>query len=104
MGHYARLSYCWGGDQIVKTTRKTLEQMIRGIEVSTLPQSLQDAVTVARQMGVRWLWVDCLCIIQGDSLDWAIESARMSDVYRNALFMISADVALNARAGSSTLR
>lgn len=37
-----------------------------------------------------YLWIDALCIIQDDPLDWDIESAKMSGVYNNALLTIMA--------------
>ncbi|KAJ9659373.1 hypothetical protein H2201_007398 [Coniosporium apollinis] len=50
-------------------------------------------------MEVQFLWIDSLCIIQDDPGDWATESAKMSGLYRNALFTISADVAQDVHAG-----
>ncbi len=49
---------------------------------------IQDAVTVCRTFRVRYLWVDALCIIQGDVQDWEQESSIMGDVFQNAYFTI----------------
>jgi hypothetical protein len=36
---------------------------------SNLGQTLQDAIKVAHSLGLRFLWVDSLCIIQDDPKD-----------------------------------
>src|SRR2546429_4474745 len=66
VGRYIALSYCWGGEQSIKTTVDSLEAHKRKIELSTLSQSLQDAVTVTRKLKIQYLWIDALCIIQNN--------------------------------------
>lgn len=93
-GQYVALSYCWGDpkfNNVLKTSSQTFEKHTRGIEFESLPKTLQDAVTITRRLGLKYLWVDALCIIQGDLEDWAKESARMCDVYSNAYLTISGD-------------
>lgn len=88
---YAALSYCWGGvDPTAKTTNANFKHGCRTIEFSSLPQCLKDAVAVTRSLGVRYLWVDALCIIQGDADDWAREAGTMFSVFRNAYVTIGA--------------
>ncbi|TGJ83876.1 hypothetical protein E0Z10_g4879 [Xylaria hypoxylon] len=41
-------------------------------------------------MGIDYLWIDSLCIIQNDEQDWEKESAKMCDYYENAICTISA--------------
>lgn len=60
-GHYAALSHCWGVSRQFTTTKATLEARKSGIDVPTLPKTFQDAVTVTRELGVRYLWLDSLC-------------------------------------------
>ncbi len=64
-------------------------------------QTLKDAVTVCRNMDVRYLWIDALCIIQNDvdEMDWYTESSMMRHIYSNALFAIAADISRDAEAG-----
>ncbi|KAF2689128.1 heterokaryon incompatibility, partial [Lentithecium fluviatile CBS 122367] len=52
------------------------------------PQTIRDAILMTRSLGVFYLWIDALCIIQGS--DDRCESARMADVYGNACFAIIA--------------
>jgi hypothetical protein len=59
---YAVLSYCWGGDQKTKTITSNLMQHKHGINVQTLPQTIQDAIDVTRRLRLEYLWVDALCM------------------------------------------
>lgn len=88
---YAALSYCWGNVKpTVLTTRANLDSHQQNIKLLALPQCLRDAVTVARGLEIRYLWIDALCIIQGDSDDWARESATMCQLFQNAYVTIAA--------------
>lgn len=62
--------------------------------VKIIPQTIKDAIEFTRILGVRYLWVDSLCILQGDSeeakADWNEESVKMKVIYRNALLTIGA--------------
>ena len=42
------------------------------------------------RLGCANLWIDALCIIQDDRLDWARESVKMGSVYENAHLTIAA--------------
>ena len=90
MAPYIALSHCWGKNPIVRTTTSTLAQRKQGIEISLLPPTFRDAIIIARRLDVRYLWIDSLCIIQDDELDWQTESAKMSTIYQHALLTISA--------------
>jgi hypothetical protein len=68
-GRYIALSYCWGKDQAVKTTKSSLESHRLGFSTFELPKTIQDAIYVAQALGCQYLWVDALCIIQDDKHD-----------------------------------
>ncbi len=87
---YAALSYCWGGDQPVKLTKGTQQELENGIAISELPRTLRDAISVARDLGFNYLWIDALCIIQDDKDDQNREIAHMASYYNNARLTISA--------------
>ena len=87
---YACLSYCWGEDQPEKTTTANISKHKNGILISELPQTIQDAIRVTQSLGVRFLWVDSLCIIQDDPQDMAKELSMMPDYYENSLVTICA--------------
>lgn len=80
-GRYATLSYSWGGYKDSRTLRINYEDRKKGITYNSLPPVFQQAVKVTRGMGIRYLWIDALCIIQEDAEDWCREAALMSDVY-----------------------
>jgi hypothetical protein len=69
-GKYVCLSHCWGNAQLVKTLTNNIEGMKRGIALASLPKTFQDAVLMTRRLGIRYLWIDSLCIIQDDGDDW----------------------------------
>lgn len=62
-----------------------------GIPVSSLPRTFRDAVTATRALGLRYLWIDSLCIVQDDPEDWAREAGRMAGVYGGAHVVIAAN-------------
>jgi len=99
LGRWVALSHCWGGEQPMKTTTGTLEARQAGIQLEELPQTFVDAVTITKRLGFRYLWIDSLCIIQDSKADWAKEASRMGSVYKHAALTISANLAVNCRAG-----
>ncbi|UPK94643.1 hypothetical protein LCI18_005578 [Fusarium solani-melongenae] len=90
---YVTLSHCWGVDtsRHVRTTHATLSRHLDSIVIQKLPQSFQDAIKVTRHLGIRFLWIDSLCICQDDPDVWAREAAAMQRVYAGAFLTISAD-------------
>lgn len=87
---YAALSYCWGNaDDAARqstTTSANLADRMRGSDLKYLSPVARDAVKVCAELGIRYLWIDALCILQGkeDIHDWEAESVKMVDIYRNA--------------------
>jgi hypothetical protein len=85
---YAALSYCWGPEQDAKQQLKTLssnlQQHRERILFNAATRVIQDAVTAARALSIRYLWIDALCIIQDDTNDWRKESGQMGSIYANA--------------------
>ncbi|KAH6879498.1 heterokaryon incompatibility protein-domain-containing protein, partial [Thelonectria olida] len=98
---YITLSYCWGPRKNpIVTTRESLSRhMNTGIQVSDLPETLRDTVRLTQLLNVKYLWIDALCIVQGDRDDWIREAAQMSSVYSQALLTIAADGAPDTYAG-----
>lgn len=93
--HYATLSHCWGDTHPPKTTRSNIGEMIKNISWRDLPKVFQDGIRVCRRLGLRYIWIDSLCILQDSKEDWEIESAKMSDYYENAYITISAESSAN---------
>ncbi|OCL07138.1 HET-domain-containing protein, partial [Glonium stellatum] len=87
---YVALSHCWGKCRAFLTTRANLNDRKRGFRMADLPGTFRDAVRVVRSLGIRYVWIDSVCILQGDVDDWEIESAKMAGVYENATLVIAA--------------
>lgn len=64
-----------------------------------MPQTFIDAITITRRLGLKYLWIDSLCICQDDSEDWARQSGLMADVYSNAYVVIAANRSSDCRGG-----
>jgi len=60
LGRYAALSYVWGESSPFATTRANIEANKRGIDTDQLPKTFQDAILIAREMGIGYLWIDSL--------------------------------------------
>jgi Heterokaryon incompatibility protein (HET) len=96
---YAALSHCWGKSLPLSTTAATMTRFLETIPISALPQTFKDAVVVARRLGIRHLWIDSLCIVQDDEVDWFREAATMASVYGNAQITIMASRASSSEQG-----
>jgi hypothetical protein len=98
-GSYLALSHCWGGKIAMQTTRENLNARKEGIRFGELPETFQDAVTVTRGLGLKYLWIDALCIIQDDQDDWGKESGNMAAIYQNAYVVLGADMSADSHGG-----
>lgn len=99
-GQYAALSYCWGTAQgVLKTTTENLPVHQNDIPWDQVPKTIRDAIIISRTIGIFYLWIDSLCIIQNDKDDWETEAAKMGDYYSNALLTIGASSAASATEG-----
>ncbi|KAH7312022.1 heterokaryon incompatibility protein-domain-containing protein [Rhexocercosporidium sp. MPI-PUGE-AT-0058] len=103
--HYVTLSYCWGPPGLnATTTKENIEERRRKISFESLPKTVQDAVKVTRELGIRYLWVDALCIIQEDKDDWERESAVMGQIYRKSLCTLAAAIGKDCNGGLFAVR
>lgn len=100
---YVTLSYIWGGPLQVQATRHNLPSLMQGIEVGNLPQTIQDAIHITRELGFRYLWADVLCIIQDSDDDKEREIGKMGYIYRHSALTLAASCARNAYHGFDPL-
>jgi hypothetical protein len=75
-GQYAALSYCWGGDQPYKMIISNQNSYTKELASTVFPKTLSDAIRVCREVGLRYIWIDALCIIQDDPKDKARETMQ----------------------------
>ncbi|OTB13671.1 hypothetical protein K445DRAFT_368493 [Daldinia sp. EC12] len=97
---YVVLSHRWGkptGQPRFGTLCANIESFKDYINLDDLPQTFKDAVIVTRHLGIKFLWIDSLCIIQDSAEDWITESAKMDEIFNSAYCTIAA-----SSAGSTT--
>ncbi|OAP57213.1 hypothetical protein AYL99_07951 [Fonsecaea erecta] len=79
---FATLSYVWGrSDESVPDGEQLPQQ---------LPRVIEDALTVAKQVGIPYLWVDRYCISQTNLEEKAAQIKKMDPIYSSASFTIFA--------------
>ncbi|KAG9228839.1 heterokaryon incompatibility protein-domain-containing protein [Amylocarpus encephaloides] len=93
---YAALSYCWGKDASMQLLRNTIELWKQSLPFQDLPKTIQDAIFTCRKIGVQYLWVDRLCIIQDDPKDLSRELSIMVNIYRRSSLTLCAGSAESA--------
>lgn len=97
---YVALTYCWGEwPQFFppKTTCRNLNSRVHKLPISDLPVLFREAIEVTRRLGIQFIWIDALCIIQDTSnhdctqhqQDWSREGTKMAEYYGNAFLTIS---------------
>jgi hypothetical protein len=101
---YAAVSYRWGFKQKVITTSRNINQRMIGIDFNLLPATFQDAIVVTETLGLRFLWIDALCIIQESDdpemeKDKDQEIRQMANIFENATITIIASRAKTANDG-----
>lgn len=87
---YMTLSHCWGDTHPMTTTRESSIERKAGILISDLPETFKHFVLLANALGVEYIWIDSLCIIQDDHDDWAREGGKMALVYAHSYLNIAA--------------
>ncbi|KAK5659453.1 hypothetical protein OQA88_654 [Cercophora sp. LCS_1] len=99
LGRWVALSHCWGGSIPIRTEQDSIERHKQSLPFSTLPPTFQDAILITRALGIPYIWIDSLCIIQDSPDDWLSESGLMHSVYRDAVLTIAAEAAASSNEG-----
>jgi hypothetical protein len=87
---YACLSHRWGlPGETLQTTQATYEARCDRIDHRDLGDIFADAVRICLRMGVRYLWIDSLAILQDSEQDWNVESKLMAKIYSGAQFTLA---------------
>ncbi|PMD44770.1 HET-domain-containing protein [Hyaloscypha variabilis F] len=97
--NYATLSHCWGSQTFLTLSKSNLEEFGRQIPAAALSRTFLDAIFVCQQLGVEYIWIDSLCIIQDDQQDWHREAALMTKVYGHSYINIAASGAADGNDG-----
>lgn len=96
---FAILSYCWGRQQSLILTAERDQYFRDGLNAEDLPKTIQDAIRTTRELNVRYLWIDALCIYQDSDEDKIAEISRMAQYYTSATITICAAAAINCDQG-----
>jgi hypothetical protein len=96
---YAALSLCWGRHKFTTLMRNKLEKFRVRIPLEELTKTFKDAIHTTRFLGLHYLWIDSLCVLQDDPDDWMRESFSMSGVYGAATINIAASDAVDGSVG-----
>lgn len=101
-GEYARyctLSHRWAGKSVYRTLNDNIDLHERELPLQELSATFKEAIEICRELCIRYLWIDSLCIIQDSRVDWEQESSKMGDYYWNSFFTIAADHASEENQG-----
>lgn len=87
---YVALSYITEQpENTIETTVTNREAHMTGIPIERLPLALKDAIVATRHLGLDYIWINTLCIIQDDAQDYAREISKMHAIYTLAELTLS---------------
>ncbi|KAI1298003.1 heterokaryon incompatibility protein-domain-containing protein [Xylaria venustula] len=93
---YTTLSHRWGTDETFRLMRRNKNVMADDISWDSIPRLYQESIELTRLLGIEYIWIDSLCIIQDDEEDWLTEAGKMKAVYGNSYLNISANQAVSS--------
>ncbi|KAK1977734.1 heterokaryon incompatibility protein-domain-containing protein [Colletotrichum cereale] len=106
---YAALSYVWGhtGAKALNLHQWNVSQLSRRINghEKQVARTISDAIKVTKRLGIRYLWVDSLCVIQKDrNADDGVEARetqlkQMDSIFGHAAVVIIAAAGEDAEVG-----
>jgi hypothetical protein len=99
---YLALSYCWGTEKDAshepesKLTKQSIDEFRAEISEQKLSAVHRDAIFVARALSIPYIWIDALCILQGDRLDWERQCKQMDKIYGCAYVTVLAAASISS--------
>lgn len=108
MPRYVALSYTWGRDgtdfYIDKENIEKFERLMekKGVESvwSELPRTIQDAIYLTKELGLRYIWIDVLCTMF-DNLQ--VDHRIMAQIFSKSFLTICAADGIGQDAGLKAL-
>jgi hypothetical protein len=102
---YVALSYVWGMGQRLSIRRENMMTLgAPGSLAGKVSKTIEDSLSLTESLGVQYLWVDALCILQDDTPDKISHLAFMSYIYKCAELTILAACGRDAEAGLPGIR
>jgi hypothetical protein len=99
IARYTTLSHAWGNGNTARTTTSTLISFQDNIPWSLLPKTFQEAIHVTRRLGLKYIWIDSLCIVQDNDEDWRQEGSQMVSTYSRSYLTIAATKSSSSAGG-----
>jgi hypothetical protein len=96
---YIALSHCWRTSSLLQTRNSNIDSHRAGIPWVSLSETFQNAILITQNLGIRYPWIDSLCILQDNTIYWEAQSAEMAIIYSNAQVVLAATDAKTARVG-----
>lgn len=100
---YVALSYTWGKAAVFATTKahiKSLQEPNGVLKyMDHIPRAVKEAIELVRYLGLRYIWVDSLCIVQDSRDSLWLNLNMMDQIYGNSHFTLCAADNPDATAG-----
>jgi hypothetical protein len=101
---YVTLSYKWGTSKRYVTDAINYPKHLEEIPYEKLPWTFKEAINVTHRSDIYYLWIDALCIFEGDTQDMEREIGSMDQAYQNSTLTIFAASGNDADGGLSSIR
>jgi heterokaryon incompatibility protein (HET) len=93
-GTYITLTHRWNSDtETFKTISSNYDARlnVKEFNIVRIPPLFHDVFTIAEKLGIQYVWIDSICIIQdGDGgADWRREAPKLAQYYQFSLFAIA---------------
>jgi hypothetical protein len=88
---YLTLSHCWGDPKVFKvfcTYPNDVTEFLVNIELAKLPKTFENVMRLAWKLGISYVWIDSICIIQGSKGDFNIEAQLVTSGYESVVVLI----------------
>lgn len=99
---YIALSHCWGpqgGQSTGRLLQSNLDAFRVSVPTEILSKTFVDVCFVARSLGIEYVWIDSLCIVQDSREDWERNAASMWAIYANSYLTIAATASSDGSQG-----
>lgn len=90
---YITLSHCWGphGPQSAgRLLQSNLDSLRVSVPPEIVPKTFADTFFIASSLGIDYVWIDSLCILQDSREDWNRNAAFMWAIYANSYLTVAA--------------
>jgi hypothetical protein len=90
---YIALSHPWGDParhEHFRTTTENLPDYMDSVIMDDLPQTFKDAVKITGDLNIKYIWIDSICIQQGEDGDFDEQAPFMQHIFGSAYCVLAA--------------